>query len=157
MRIIVLSDTHGRLRNFNKVYLKQSSADVFFHLGDGLDEVESMRNAHPAAAFVAVRGNCDYNSSEPSEKLLVLENKRFFLTHGHEYSVKSGLDKFIEKAKEQRADAAIFGHTHQSFLQYLDGMYILNPGSAERPRRGKAQFGVIDITGGALTVHLSNI
>ncbi|MCL2539517.1 MAG: metallophosphoesterase [Oscillospiraceae bacterium] len=146
LRIVVLSDTHGRVRNFEKVVKKQPSASFFIHLGDGGAEVEIMRADHPRTAFVTVKGNCDFSSDEPYEKLMVMNEKRIFFTHGHQYSVKSGLSAFLSAAKARDADIALFGHTHQPYSEYADGVYIMNPGSAERPRRGRPSYGVIDVT-----------
>ena len=152
-----MSDTHGRIKNFEKIRLKQPGAELFIHLGDGLAEVDTMRANHPGSAFTAVRGNCDFSSSEPYEKLLVLEDKRIFLTHGHRYSVKSGLDRLMEAALLNRADVVLFGHTHQPYIKYQSGMHILNPGSAERPADAKPKFGIIDIINGCVSAHLSDI
>ncbi len=157
MRIVVLSDTHGRIRNFEKIYRKQPGADLFLHLGDGNAEVEMMRGEHPNSAFVTVRGNCDFGSDEPDEKLMVLEGKRIFFTHGHRYMVKAYLDRFLERAREENADIALFGHTHIAFCEYLDGIYVMNPGSAERPRNGLPQFGIIDLTANGVAAYLSEI
>ena len=157
MRIVVLSVTHGRVRNFKKIYQKQSRADLFIHLGDGGEEVDMMRVEHPRTAFVTVRGNCDYYSDEPYDKLMVLDAARVFLTHGHRYSVKSGLGALLEAARAQKADIALFGHTHTPFYEYSDGLHIMNPGSAERPRRGRPGFGIIDITKGGVVAFLAEL
>lgn len=157
MRIVVLSDTHGRTTNFEKIYRKQREADLFLHLGDGNAEVEIMRVSHPKSAFVTVRGNCDIGSVEPTEKLMVLEGKRVFLTHGHRLSVKVNLDGLLETARAEHADIALFGHTHLPFCEYLDGIYVMNPGSAERPRRGPATFGMIDILETGIATHIAEV
>ena len=158
MRIIVLSDTHGKIRNFRKIYLKQKDAYLFIHLGDGESEVVSMRTEYPNSSFMLVKGNCDFSSTEPEEKLIVLNNKRIYMTHGHKFNVKRCLDSFFETAMENRADIALFGHTHIPLCEYFNGMYVLNPGSAEFSRNGIPKFGIIDITDSGDTVaYLSDI
>lgn len=157
MRIIVVSDTHGRSRNLDKVYMKQHSADVFIHLGDGIDDISSLKDPNIVNRFVAVKGNVDFSINEPFEKLLVLEEKRIFLTHGHKYNVKKGYEAFIEAARSKAADIALFGHTHLAYCDFIDGMYILNPGSLERPLRGSAKFGIIDIVRGDITAYLADV
>ena len=155
MRIVVLADTHGRIRNFEKIVRTQPEADLFIHLGDGGDEVEKMRVEHPALAFVTIKGNCDFGSDEPPDKLMVLGEKRIFLSHGHKYYVKSGLDAFLKAAEAQEAEIALFGHTHQPYFEYINGVYVMNPGSAERPRQNRPSYGVIDITeGGVAAFHI---
>ncbi|MBQ5362400.1 MAG: metallophosphoesterase family protein, partial [Clostridia bacterium] len=34
------------------------------------------------------------------------------------------------KAKSEKADICLFGHTHRQFYESRDGFVILNPGSA---------------------------
>ena len=157
MRIIVISDTHTHLTNFIKVYTKQPNADVYIHLGDGMNEVQTMRLTYPNSCFITVRGNCDFKSTEPEDKLLVLENKRIFLSHGHKYGVKSSYTPFISAAKKQAADIALFGHTHIPYSSYTDGMHILNPGSLEIPRRDNPKFGIVDIINGSITAYLADV
>jgi hypothetical protein len=43
---------------------------------------------------------------------------------------------------------ALFGHTHIYRTDCIDGMYVMNPGSIDRPRgRNPASYGVIEISG----------
>lgn len=157
MRLIVVSDTHGRTEQFERVFQKQSRADLFLHLGDGEADVEIMRGRHPESAFVTVRGNCDIWSAEPPEKLMELAGRRVFFTHGHTYSVKHGLDRFLEAARSRNADVALFGHTHLPLSEYRDGMYVVNPGSAGFPRSNTAKFAVIDLLESGVAAYLSDI
>ena len=157
MRLLVVSDTHGRTKNLKKVYLKQPKVDVFIHLGDGLDDIDSIDDVYSNCSFLKVKGNVDFSSSEPLEKLLVVEDKRIFVTHGHKYGVKRGYDNILFAAKEQEADVVLFGHTHYAYTSYTDCMHILNPGSLEMPRYNTPQFGIIDIIDGQITAFLSKL
>jgi len=157
MRIIVISDTHGRTRNLRKLLQKQQGADLFIHLGDGIDDVESIRELNHTSNFVFVKGNVDFSSNEPLEKLLVLEEKRIFLSHGHKLNVKRGYSDFVAEAKNQNADIALFGHTHTAYINYKENIHFMNPGSLERPTDGKSRFGIIDIFDGMITIYLSSV
>ena len=157
MRIIVISDTHGRTFNLKKVCQKQSSADVFIHLGDGISDLDSIKSLYPNIAFISVKGNVDFGINEQFEKLLVLEEKRIFLCHGHKYGVKGSLESFLAAARNAYADIALFGHTHNAFYSFSSGMYIMNPGSLERPVFDSAKFGIIDIQKGTITAYLSDV
>ncbi|MCL1830184.1 MAG: YfcE family phosphodiesterase [Oscillospiraceae bacterium] len=157
MRIVVVADTHGRTKNLKKVCLMQRTADVFIHLGDGIDDIDSVESQIEDGCFVAVKGNVDFSSNEPTEKLLVLESKRIFITHGHKHGVKRGYDPLVAAAKAQHADIVLFGHTHYSYSSYVDGIHILNPGSLEIPRYNDPIFGIIDIIDGQITAYLSKL
>jgi len=157
MRIIVVADTHARTANLKKLCLKQRDADVFIHLGDGIDDIDRIREQYTNCSFITIRGNVDFGSKEPKEKLLVLEEKRIFMTHGHKYGVKTSYDALLNKAKEQSADILLFGHTHAAFYTYADGVYILNPGSLELPQRDAPRFGIIDIIDGSITAYLAEL
>ena len=51
----------------------------------------------------------------------------------NEYSLlsdqKERLQQLIDTAKEQKVDAALFGHTHRPYCEKIDGIWFLNPGS----------------------------
>ena len=68
--------------------------------------------------------------------------KRIFFSHDHPYIVKFGYENIIAEAKRRNADIVLFGHTHNQYTEYLDGLYIMNPGSVGM----NGDYGVIDIT-----------
>ena len=37
-----------------------------------------------------------------------------------------------KKAKEEKADICIYGHTHSKALEEIDGITVINPGTARR-------------------------
>ena len=155
MRLVAVSDTHGKTERFRRVCEMQPSADLFLHLGDGNREVDIIRGMFPEKTFVAVRGNCDY-SADPADRVLELMGVRVMLTHGHIYRVKTGLDRLIAEAKRQEVQAVFFGHTHIPLCGYRGGLLVVNPGSAERPRFG-AKFAIADIEDGAIEARLVDI
>ena len=147
MRIIVLADTHGSYRRMKEVFLKNEDADAFIFLGDGEDDLKRIRLAYPDKPVMSVKGNCDYTSSLPTEGVFEAEGVKIFFTHGHTWGVKYSLDRIFYKAKETGARAALYAHTHVRFYEYVDGVHILNPGSAALPRDGKGPgYAYIDIT-----------
>ncbi|MFR3419646.1 MAG: metallophosphoesterase family protein [Eubacterium sp.] len=48
----------------------------------------------------------------------------------------------MPRPKRRNADIVLFGHTHNQYTEYLDGLYIMNPGSVGM----NGDYGVIDIT-----------
>ncbi len=129
MRILVVSDTHGDIRNLAEVIRINSTAEVVIHCGDGADELEEAKRMFPDRMFISVRGNCDFCTQSPYTETIILEGKKIFVTHGHLYSVKSDLLKLSLGAKENGADVVLFGHTHMPLELYQSGVYYLNPGS----------------------------
>lgn len=152
MRILVVSDTHGRGGSLEKVINLHPEAPILIHLGDGWREVEHLQKVKRNLKIYSVRGNCDYHGGD-EEMLLEFEGKKLFVTHGHRYYVKSGLESLLQAAKKQGADIALFGHTHQPLTRYEDDIYLMNPGSLEVPREGVPTYGMVDITpAGIVTV-----
>ncbi len=145
MRIVVISDTHGNHSHLESIISKEKEADYFIHLGDGESEASSYIE-EMQGKFIFVKGNNDYSSSSPTEGELIAADKRLFFTHGHLYQVKYGLELLTAKAKTNRADILLFGHTHQAFKDYQDGLYIMNPGSAGHYSHGAPSYGVVEIT-----------
>ena len=129
MRILVVSDTHGDFYSLKKALENERSAQIIIHCGDSKGELEEIKLCYPDKAFICIRGNCDFGSTLAYEETRVIENKKLFITHGHMYNTKMSLYPVCCKAREEKADIVVFGHTHQALAEYDDGLYILNPGS----------------------------
>ena len=93
--------------------------------------------------FLAVRGNCDMASSLPPVGKYEAQGVRIFYTHGHLYGVKSGQYTIVCAAREKKAQVLLYGHTHQAFTGYEDGLYMMNPGSLNS---WEPTYGTLDIT-----------
>lgn len=157
-RIIVVSDTHGGFHALYEIVQRHlQEAFCFIHLGDGYQEIDEIRELYPAIKLYSVCGNCDFVFSVPGTAELNVAGKRIFYTHGHLYGIKAGLERIIAAAKNIDADIALYGHSHQGYTGYEDGLYIMNPGSPTRPRNSKASYGVIDITKAGIAMHLVEV
>ena len=131
MRILVVSDTHGNDAGLRRALLAQPKAEVVIHLGDGEEEVQRARGSFPEKMFLQVRGNCDWGSSLPVVGEYTVDG------------VKSGFYTLECAAREKKAQVALFGHTHNAFADYADGLYLLNPGSLSG---WEPSYGTVDIT-----------
>ncbi|MBQ7129005.1 MAG: YfcE family phosphodiesterase [Clostridia bacterium] len=127
MRIVVMSDCHGRTLPIEEA-IERSNPDVFIYCGDGTEKAEEVSFYNQDIRFYFVKGNCDFGDY-PIEQEIKLAGKTVFFTHGHKYSVKSGTARIIEEGKRRKADIVLFGHTHEELNKYIDGMYLINPGS----------------------------
>lgn len=143
MRILVVSDTHGNEQNLRQALLAQPTAEIVIHLGDGEEELERVKRSFPEKMFLQVRGNCDWGSNLPDRGEYTAEGVKIFYTHGHLYSVKSGLYTVVSAARERKAQVLLFGHTHQPLTDYEDGLHIMNPGSLSYY---KPTYGTLDLT-----------
>ena len=154
MRILVVSDTHRDRAALRKAVLDQPTAAAVIHLGDGVEEAEEVRAEFPGKTFFLVRGNCDWGSELPTEGLVRLAGKNIFYTPGYTYNVKLTMYPAVSAARENKADVLLFGHTHEAFTYYEDGLYIMNPGSL---RGSCGTYGTLDITPAGIVTNIVKI
>lgn len=156
MKILVVSDTHGRWGALYNVIQSHSDAAVVIHLGDGSDDLERIRPSFPNKYLLGVAGNCDFlaPSGTRSACAVEIEGKTIFFTHGHQYRVKSGLNLLEEAARARKAHICLYGHTHTAFCECRSGLYIMNPGSIGVPRNGSPSCGIIEITPDGVSMHI---
>ena len=164
MKVVFFSDAHGVANAVARLFghADRLRADMLVFLGDAL--YHGPRNGVPAnydpagtvellnsrrGQLLAVRGNCDAEvdqlmlsypmMAEYSE--LLLENVRFFLTHGH---------KWNEQSLPPLGAGAVFvyGHTHVPVdRMHEEGVRLFNPGSISLPKMGyPPSFGFYDGT-----------
>lgn len=141
MKILVLSDSH-RVMRYMEQAVELENPDYLIHLGDYTRDAEALRRCFPDLPLASVRGNCDFDSDTPEQLIGEWGGVRLLLTHGHRYSVKSGLLRLSLAAKEAKADVALFGHTHRAFCELHGGIWLLNPGSCGA---GLPSYGLIRI------------
>ena len=125
MKIVVISDSHGNSDGIDKIF-KEIDFDYLFFLGDGLRDLGSYINLQNV---YAVCGNCDFFSVEPNEREFMLDSHKFFITHGNAYGVKYSLHSIINEGKNRGVDFVLFGHTHNKYVEEVDGIKLVNPGA----------------------------
>lgn len=156
MKILVVSDTHGRWGALYNVVQAHPDAEIVIHLGDGCADLEHIRPSFPDRKMVCVAGNCDIMAvqSVPSSSIVSVEGMDIFITHGHNYRVKTGLSLLQQAAQARGAKICLYGHTHIPDNDVRGGLYIMNPGSIGNPRRGIPTCGIIDISAGKVSMHI---
>lgn len=158
MRIVVVSDTHRDFFVLKDIVEQNLGVDLFIHLGDGEHELRDVEMLFPDKRFLFVRGNCDYGSIAKASDVVGVDNYKIYFTHGHNCDVRTSLDGLIANAKENHAQIALYGHTHLHYTGYINGVYVMNPGSPYSPRgRREPSYGVIDITGAGIAMHIVEI
>lgn len=144
MRIAVAGDTHGRIDKLSRA-MKMLKPDYLFFTGDFYgDGLKLARQL--SVDWTGVMGNCDYGQKGQQEQQVVCAKRSFYLVHGHQYGVKRSLNSLFYRGQEVGADLILFGHTHVSFCDKIDGIWLINPGSASLPRLGSSgSYALIDI------------
>ena len=159
MRIIVVSDTHGKTARFEEVVKRHLNADVFIHLGDGENDFNKVQNRYPDIKMYFVSGNCDFASNMPRYDLQNIGGKTIFFTHGAYDDVKYSDEMLMYKASVRNADILLYGHTHIPVNKYVDSkLYVMNPGSLGSPRNSLyGTYGIIDIINGQISMNIAEL
>jgi putative phosphoesterase len=160
MIIPIISDSHGSGYKAEIIFERLRKCGDYprtaVFLGDGARDVDE--GIPSGCELWSVAGNCDawtllYNddgSEIPDERVEFVGGLKIFMTHGHKYSVKSGLGFAIGRARTLGADILLFGHTHEPISytipaddRYEKPLYVFNPGSLR-----EGSFGLLTIKDG---------
>jgi putative phosphoesterase len=132
-RIGVLSDSHVQSLEGLPQKLKEtlSDVDLIVHAGDfvALKVYEDLRRLGDVKA---VRGNMDEGDVRallPEKEQLVIEGKKVGIIHG--FGAPWGIEERI-RARFDEIDVIIYGHSHISKNEVIDGVCFFNPGPAKR-------------------------
>lgn len=134
MRVLIVSDTHGKNGNLEKVLRLVAPLDLVFHLGDLEGSEGYIENIAPCPVHM-VSGNNDFFTSVPAEKIVAIGRHKIFMSHGHRYGVSFDTVRIKEVAREHGCDVAFFGHTHRPVIDQEDEVIAVNPGSISYPRQ----------------------
>ncbi|MCQ2559391.1 MAG: metallophosphoesterase [Clostridia bacterium] len=145
LRVGILSDSHGNLTKAQLAVDKMGKIDFLLHAGDFARDAYKL-NLPLETVIYAVRGNCDRYSDYEDELLITLGSFKVILTHGDAYGVKYDWLGVLERAKAEKAQAVIFGHTHIPQCRWESGILLFNPGSIAAPRDGgSCSYGVWEL------------
>lgn len=136
--------------------LHAPTSDIVAHLGDGIEDIDPFRDKYTGLEYLCVSGNHEDTFSKqyhrPSPVLFYeICGIRLMLCHGHRYGVKYGCEMLAAAAMREKADIVLFGHTHQSFQQYIPrrgeagDLRLFCPGSITKPSYGLPSYGIIEI------------
>jgi putative phosphoesterase len=134
-QVALVSDTHipTRASRVPEPFERRiRDADHLVHAGDftspgTLDRIEDLAGGN----LTAVRGNMDRGLDLPAIETAEIEGVTFVVTHGTGSS--SGYEsRIVRTVREHAGDDAIgvAGHTHEVLDAVVEGVRILNPGSA---------------------------
>lgn len=129
MRAIIFSDSHGDIEGLKRAITHFNKPEYRFGLGD----YEVDEYILDALQVTGVRGNSYFDPSWDLYFVFEINNFRILFTHGHRYSVKSGLYTLSLLAEKNNADIIFYGHTHEARIDEDRGRYYINPGSVGMP------------------------
>ena len=134
MKILVVSDTHGRDERLEMAVEIEQPFDYLIHCGD-VEGREIFIEALAECPCTIVAGNNYFFSDLPREEEIVLEGHRIMVTHGHNYGVSMDLYGISEEAADRNCEIVFFGHTHKPVIEKKNGVLVINPGSLSFPRQ----------------------
>ena len=134
MKVLIISDTHGRNHHIANTLDKVGPVDVLIHLGDfggGEDYIEEISDCRTEM----VSGNNDFYNGIPKEKIIQIGKYSIMLTHGHRYGVNYSIGNILETAQKNDVNIVMFGHTHVPMIDLSREVWLINPGSLALPRQ----------------------
>ncbi|MEG0264493.1 MAG: metallophosphoesterase [Erysipelotrichaceae bacterium] len=142
MKIIVLSDNHGKSDRIDLLIKQHSDASAFIHCGD----IELDPQMYPN--MITVSGNNDLFYDYPEYQVIKLGTKQIFVVHGHQFFYNGRLERMAAKAIELNCDIVCYGHTHVASHDIINGIHLINPGSLWQSRDGRApSYAILSLDG----------
>lgn len=148
MKIMFISDIHGSAYYMEKIVeiFNNENYQHLYILGDVL--YHGPRNDLPTEynpkrviellkmikkKITYIRGNCDAEVDEmvlkckmSKNKIITLDGKKVFLTHGHHYNK--------DNLPNKQFDIMMYGHFHVPFIMSNNSHIIMSPGSISIPK-----------------------
>lgn len=152
-RIGIVSDSHGRYGQLEKMVDQAPSVAAWIHGGDYSSDADDLAVCAGVPAY-AVLGNNDYfrESTAPECRKVTLGGLNIVVIHGCQWYGEKRLEKLVELGKKYDASLVVFGHTHRCFLKKIDGITLLNPGSIGLPRDCRhGTYAIVTIEFGAVS------
>lgn len=134
MKILIVSDTHGKHEYLEAVLEEVKPLDMLIHLGDA-EGCEDYIEVIAECPVEIIAGNNDFFTDLPGEREINIGKYKVLLTHGHYYYVNAGTERIKSEAVDRKIDIVMFGHTHRPVLEREGDVVVLNPGSISYPRQ----------------------
>lgn len=148
MKILLLSDSHGRVSKIKQAMENEKFDQVVF-CGDGLRDFDYIDDD----SIIKVAGNCDWgNVCEAGEVIKDFDGIRCLITHGHLFKAKFGFGGLVKEAKLSNVPLVLFGHTHRQTDEEADGVRLVNAGSI-----ANGQYCIIEILDGKITTNFMHL
>ena len=162
MLIAVIADTHmprGARRLPDACVERIAAAELVLHAGDVMTAAVLAEIEAIGPPVVAVQGNMDdaeLRRRLPLERIVEAGGARIAMVH----DAGPRLRRFerLWRRFGDRAEAAVFGHSHLPLHEERDGFQIFNPGSpTERRRAPRHTMGMARVEGGLVRFELAEL
>lgn len=141
MRVIVMSDSHGRDDRIQELLDLYPDASYFIHCGD----IEC--DPQKFLQLICVQGNNDLYYQYKNEIKLNILGHNILIMHSHQFSYYERSRKMAEHAIEKDCEIFLYGHTHVLKDEVVNGVRLINPGSLWRSRDEKGpSYIILDIS-----------
>ncbi len=150
MKILIFSDSHGNVENMKSIVKAcRSDTSLIVHLGDMTADFRRLILDFPDIPNIYIKGNNDFfEVGVDSEYIGMLSGVKCLFTHGHQYSVKSGISGIFVRARALRSELVLFGHTHVPFKEKRGQTLYFNPGAISGS--SISNFGIIHLNNSAI-------
>jgi len=160
MLIGIISDTHIPERASNipeKVFNVFNNVDMILHAGD-LVSYEVLDELEKIAPTKCSQGNMDraYGVKLPKKVAFKAECVKIGLNHGEVYP-RGDTQQLKYIAMEMDVEVLITGHTHWPFINEVDDILLLNPGSPTVPRLSDPSVMLLEIENKKIDVEIVKI
>jgi putative phosphoesterase len=148
VRIGLISDTHipSAIPTLWPVVREVfAGVDLILHAGD-LHETSVLDWLEEIAPVRCARGNGDWRVVDPrvdETQVLEVEGLRIGMTHGLWFPDGPPLAVEIARVFGQPLDVLVLGDTHVELIEWVDGVLVINPGSATYPHNLRVQPGTV--------------
>jgi len=153
VKILVVSDSHGEKSSMLRA-LEVESPDMIIHLGDYIKDCNIIYTNYPDLSIRSVRGNGDYFSAGNDTEEFIVYGKRFFITHGHLFDVKSTMNSIIKAGEHRGVDFVLFGHTHKPYHVKSGSITYINPGAIGSREK---TYAVLECKNGEIFCQLKSV
>jgi len=159
MLVAVISDTHlprGARRLPDACLQRIEAADLLLHAGDFMTAAVLRELEAIGPPLAAVHGNVDDAELRrllPEEHVIEAGGARIAMVH--DAGPRPGRLARMRERFGQRADAVVFGHSHQPLHEGRGRFQIFNPGSPTDRRRAPAHtMGLARVEAGRIAFEL---
>ena len=153
--LVAIGDTHGtddaRLSGTAREAVRD--AERVIHTGDFTTTSVLDAFERTATDLAAVYGNNDGTAVRdrlPATRVVDALDRRFVVAHGHEHDETS----LSLLARQEGADVAVVGHSHDPGIDVVGAVPVVNPGSHADPRWHRPGYAVFEAENGSVRVRL---
>lgn len=142
MKIGIISDTHRKVKKAHRAIetLKSDGAEFIIHAGDivELETLEILKRC--GLRYVAVYGNNDAHLVEHHNNFELVQEPYHFKLANAKFKLMH-----LPFYMSGDADIVVFGHTHVSSIQFINGVLFINSGEVCARNKPISQWMMLDV------------